>query len=61
MGETPETPTDPKARLTKEFEDPHYHDEEEAVPAEDGPAHPHRLPGRKPPRRPQTRRRFYEE
>jgi hypothetical protein len=62
MSDTPPTPETPKHRLDKEYEDPHYHDEEEAAPAEDTEAHGGHgkpSPRRKPVYRP--RRRFYEE
>src|SRR5919204_4782718 len=35
MDEAHDTPRDPKHRVHGEYEDPHYHDEEEAAPAED--------------------------
>ena len=35
MSETPPIPETPKHRQDKEFEDPHYHDEDEVAPVED--------------------------
>jgi len=63
MAETPETHSEVHNRLGREFEDPHYHDDEEAVPFDDGQLRAVRPPaGRKPARRiPPPKRRFYEE
>jgi hypothetical protein len=62
MSDTPEPAGDPKVRLNKEYEDPHFHDEDEvALPAEDGEHRPARPAGRRkiiPPPRP---RRFHED
>ncbi len=62
MSETPQTPETPKQRLNKEYEDPHYHDEEDVPLAEDGER---RISGGKPlsRRKPvyRPRRRFEEE
>ena len=33
--QTPETPADPRQRRLKEYEDPHYHDEDEVLPSDD--------------------------
>jgi len=61
MNDFPQTPETPKQRLSKEYEDPHYHDDEDVTPVED--AEPHGggkpLSRRKPVYRP--RRRFHEE
>lgn len=35
MSDSPQTPETPNPRRNKEYEDPHYHDEDEAVPDED--------------------------
>ena len=35
MSDSPQDPRTPNPRLNKEYEDPHYHDEDEAAPAED--------------------------
>ena len=35
MAETPEQAGPPRERLTKEYEDPHYHDEDEPLQDED--------------------------
>jgi hypothetical protein len=56
MSETPETPGDPKVRLTKEYEDPHFHDDDEVAPVEDNERRPLRPTSRRkaplpPPRR----------
>jgi hypothetical protein len=57
MGDIPNTPdSPPPQRRTQEYEDPHYHDEDEVANVEDG--EPHRKP---PPRRkplPRPRRRY---
>jgi hypothetical protein len=53
----------PNQRLSKEYEDPHYHDEDETAPVEsDEPRRSHHgniAPRRKPVYRP--RRRFFDE
>jgi hypothetical protein len=62
MSDSPQTPETPKQRLNREFEDPHYHDEDDVAPAEDGEPRFHSTkppPRRKPAYRPP--RRFYEE
>jgi hypothetical protein len=61
MSDTPPTPETPKQRLVNEYEDPHYHDEDEAALVEDPEQHGDTKPPprRKPVYRP--RRRFYEE
>ena len=60
MNDFPQTPETPKQRLSKEYEDPHYHDDEDVAPVEDaerrGGSKP--LSRRKPVYRP--RRRFHE-
>jgi hypothetical protein len=60
MDEPHDTPRDPKHRVHKEYEDPHYHDDEEVAPVED--ADPSRV---HPPARrkdlPRPRRRFADE
>jgi hypothetical protein len=63
MADTPETPSEPVHRLSKEFEDPHYHDDEDPVPLDDGtPRASHTPLGRKPARRiPPPKRRFDED
>ncbi|HEY7327113.1 MAG TPA: hypothetical protein VH592_05725 [Gemmataceae bacterium] len=35
MSDSPQTPQSPNQRLNKEYEDPHYHDEDEAAPVDD--------------------------
>ncbi len=63
MSDSPQTPETSKHRLDKEYEDPHYHDEDEDEVAPAADAEPHggvkHPPRRKPVYRP--RRRFYEE
>jgi hypothetical protein len=62
MAETPETHNEAPHRLGREFEDPHYHDDEEAVPLDNTQPRAVRPPSRKPARRiPPPKRRFYEE
>ena len=64
MADTPETPSEPVHRLSREFEDPHYHDDEEPVPLDDDgqPRTNRPSPGRKPARRlPPPKRRFDED
>jgi hypothetical protein len=65
MSDSPETPLEARPRLDLEYEDPHYHDEDEAAPAEDREQHSTRpaVSGpRKPARRlPPPPRRFHED
>lgn len=66
MVDSPENISEqPNPRLEKEYEDPHYHDEDEVAPVvnDDQLPHGHLLAGkRKPARRlPPPRRRFQEE
>jgi hypothetical protein len=50
MADSPETPADPKPRGEKEYEDPHYHDDDEVPVDDDGQPLGHRIPSaRKPP------------
>jgi hypothetical protein len=60
MDEAHDTPRDPKPRAHREYEDPHYHDDEEVAPAEDV-----ERPRSRPPARrkdlPRPRRRFTDE
>ncbi|HEY7424990.1 MAG TPA: hypothetical protein VH682_12235 [Gemmataceae bacterium] len=62
MNDFPQTPETPKQRLSKEYEDPHYHDDDDVPSVED--AEP-RIGGGKPPlrRKPayRPRRRFDDE
>jgi hypothetical protein len=59
MSDSPEFPPIPKPRLHKEYEDPHFHDEDELPFAEDRePDQIRRPPPRKLPPRP---RRFDED
>ncbi len=63
MANSPDTPNEPKPRVEKEYEDPHYHDEDEVAPVEDG-EHRTSKPGavrKKPSRRPPPPRRYYED
>lgn len=63
MSDSPQNPRTPNPRLNKEYEDPHYHDEDEAAPVEDDEqrraSHAKPSPRRKPVYRP--RRRFLDE
>jgi hypothetical protein len=60
MNDFPQTPETPKQRLSKEYEDPHYHDDEDVAPVEDAePRGGKPLSRRRPVYRP--RRRFHEE
>lgn len=62
MNDSPHTPETPNQRLNKEYEDPHYHDEDESAASEDDEGH--RFHSKVPPRRKpvyRPRRRFYEE
>jgi hypothetical protein len=62
MNDSPETPHEPRQRPRHEFEDNHFHDDDEIVPADD--VWPRSKPPagkRKPPRRPPTRRSAYED
>lgn len=62
MNDTPHPPETPKQRLVKEYEDPHFHDDDEVAPVADD--EPHGVGAKPPPRRkPAYRppRRFYEE
>jgi hypothetical protein len=61
MSDSPQTPETPKQRLNKEYEDPHFHDDDDVAPIEDG----ERRGTIKPPtrRKPTYRlpRRFHED
>jgi hypothetical protein len=60
MGDPPK-PTDmPRQRHTREYEDPHFHDEDEVAPVEDGEARGPRTP-RSPTRKKKFSPRRYEE
>jgi hypothetical protein len=62
MDNSPDTPSEPKPRLTREYEDPHYHDEDEIAPVEDGEHRPTKPAGnRKPARRIPPPRRFRDD
>ena len=64
MADTPETPSESVHRLGREFEDPHYHDDEEPVPLDDDGqprASRPQLRGKPARRIPPPKRRFYEE
>ncbi len=63
MGDTPETMVEPRQRLDKEYEDPHYHDEDDVAPG-DEPLPRLLRPAVRPPSRrlpPPPRGRFYED
>jgi hypothetical protein len=62
MSDSPQNSRTPNQRLNKEYEDPHYHDEDEAAPLDDEQRHGHA--GKPPPRRKplyRPRRRFVDE
>jgi hypothetical protein len=63
MSDSPQTPRPPNQRLNKEYEDPHYHDEDETAPLDDGEqsrdSRGKSTPRRKPVYRP--RRRFFDD
>jgi hypothetical protein len=63
MNDSSQTPRIPNQRLNKEYEDPHYHDEDETAPVEDDEqnriTHGKSSTRRKPLYRP--RRRFFDE
>ncbi len=68
MTSSPDTPNEPKPHVHKEYEDPHYHDEDEVAPVEDGEQHSGQAGARKPSRGkgsarrpPPPRRRFYDD
>jgi hypothetical protein len=63
MNETPESTDRPRERLSKEYEDPHYHDEDEPLPPDEtDPTHA-RPParGRSARKLPPRRRYEYED
>jgi hypothetical protein len=59
--ETPNPPGGEKPRRHAEYEDPHYHDDDEDVPSDDVNPRGPRTPHRKPPRRPPPRKPRYED
>jgi hypothetical protein len=63
MSDSPQTPRTPNPRLHKEYEDPHYHEEDETAIPEDEEkrrgSYGQSAPRRKPVYRP--RRRFSDE
>jgi hypothetical protein len=61
MNDTPDPAGDPKVRLNKEYEDPHFHDEDEAAPAEDGEHRTARAPSRRKIVPSPRQRRFHED
>jgi hypothetical protein len=63
MANSPDTPDEPKPRVNKEYEDPHYHDEDEVAPVDDSEPRTHRSGAakKKPQRRPPPPRRFYDD
>ena len=56
MNESSETPADPRPRAHKEYEDPHFHDDDEIAPVDDDQPRGLRPPPRRPVRRPPPRR-----
>jgi hypothetical protein len=63
MGDTPETSIDPTPRVVKEYEDPHYHDEDEIAVSDDVYPRPAQTAGRRTTTRrvPPPKRRFHED
>jgi hypothetical protein len=63
MGNSPETPGEARPRLSKEYEDPHFHDDDEVAPVEDGEPRASRPAAgkRKSNRPPPPRGRFHED
>jgi hypothetical protein len=61
MNETPNHPHDHRDPRRKEYEDPHYHDDDDIVPADDVDHPGHRPPVRRKPGRRLPPRRHYEE
>jgi hypothetical protein len=60
--EIPEKPVEPEHFRKREYEDPHYHDDDEVLPPDDEAGRGHRLPvRRKPSRRPPPRRPYHAE
>jgi hypothetical protein len=59
MSENPEPHDTPTQRRTREYEDPHYHDDDEVAPAEEGDKPRARPPARR--KWPQRPRHRYEE
>lgn len=64
MSEHPELPIEPRPERHKEFEDPHFHDDDDLV-SQDDMEHPGRRlpssPSRRKPSRKLPHRRHYEE
>jgi hypothetical protein len=61
MSEQPEHPTEPRPERNKEFEDPHFHDDEDLVPQDDLDRPSRRPPARRKPSRKLPNRRHYED
>jgi hypothetical protein len=61
MQNSPETPKEPKPRPQRDFDDPHFHDEEEAVPADDVERYGNRPPAQRKHVRRLPPRRHYED
>lgn len=63
MANSPEPQAEPKPRVEIEYEDPHYHDEDDVAPVVDDMPHAAHSPaGKKPERRlPPPRRRFTDD
>jgi hypothetical protein len=61
MNDSPDKPGEPRQRQ-HDFEDRHFHDDEEIVPVDDvHPRSTNPMPKRKPIRRPPPLRRHYDE
>jgi hypothetical protein len=62
MTDSSETPNEPRQRPQNEYEDPHFHDDDEVVPVDDVEPRSPRVPSRrKAVRRPPPRRPHYED
>jgi hypothetical protein len=60
MADTPEPPDTPTQRHTREYEDPHFHDDDEVATVEDGEARGPHFPARKK-KFPRRSRRYEED
>jgi hypothetical protein len=62
MSDALESPSDPRQQRFKEYEDPHFHNDDEVEPIGEEQRHGHHPPhGKQPKRRPLPRRRHYED
>ncbi len=61
MSEQPEYPTEPRPERHKEFEDPHFPDDDDLVPQDDVDRPGHHPPARRKPKRKLPTQRHYED